>query len=406
MSELTHSSIIPLIGGMTLGVSQALSGKLPEYIVSYSTFTKHDDILVNYLTEQRKHALPYTTLDTNPSYRAPYVDIVSATCPCAGLSSFSVKASEESGHNDWLYNTAQYVLDVIKPKAFLGENAPRLYLPAGSQVASELYNIGKKYGYSLTIYHTESRLHGLSQLRGRSFYVFIKNDKSMLLSRYNKKPENIESIFEIPIKENDAMNETFINDIPSNDPWVQYCMHMRGHKTIQSYYTGMTKTERMIDTAEVLSNKFTNGTIEWFESKGYTREVTKIKGVLKKLGAGLGYWSHGPTIGKGEIPSLIGHMPIHLIDAQRDRYMTLRDCLRIMKMPDDFNIHYENPTRHINKICQNVPVSTAADIASDVVRFCQRDKSVVYSTADFVRQSNKTGEILIAQSEKQSRSLY
>ena len=76
--------------------------------------------------------------------------------------------------NDWMAVTAEYVLENIKPKVFWGENAPTFAGNTGKKIRDRIFEIGKKNGYTMTVYKTKSLLHGLPQYRQRSFYFFGK----------------------------------------------------------------------------------------------------------------------------------------------------------------------------------------------------------------------------------------
>lgn len=399
MKKVTYASVIPLIGGETLGVMRALNGQLPEYMLSYTPFGGHDRLLVEHLRTTKNWKGDYIAIDAQPDYKPAYVDFVNSVCPCAGLSALSTTSSGDSAVNEWLYTSAKYVLSTIKPKVFWGENAPRLYSTMGKKVADTLYKIGRENGYTFTIYYTESKLHGLSQKRPRTFYFFTKRDdaKVPMISRFKREPEAIERIFEIPIASDDPMNIVTNKDNPADDPWIRFCMHQKGVKTLKEYYDQMEGTEPMIYSAEHLSNGF-EGTSEWFAANGLEKHCRKVEHMREKVKKKMGYWGHGTTIGKGIIPSLVAHLPSSLVDAERGRYMTMRDCLRIMKMPDDFVItpeKDESPLRHLNKIAQNVPVTTAADMASEVVRYCTSPESFEYISGSYVRQNNDNGNITV-----------
>jgi hypothetical protein len=103
----------------------------------------------------------------------------------------------------------------------------------------------------------------------------------------------------------------------------------------------------------------------------------------------MGYWAHGITLAKGIIPSLIGALPFWMINPFTQTFPTVRDCLRIMKMPEDFNLSSIYPLkRKINHICQNVPVSTARDMMYNVIKYLDGD--VVWSESNYTKQSNKS----------------
>jgi hypothetical protein len=59
-----------------------------------------------------------------------------------------------------------------------------------------------------------------------------------------------------------------------------------------------------------------------------------------------------------------------------------------MKLPNDFIL--QGGIRNINHICQNVPVTTAQDMAENVLKFVdgRLDNSMI--DADFLVQDNKT----------------
>ena len=79
--------------------------------------------------------------------------------------------------NEWMYKSAEYVLGEVQPKVFWGENAPRLASKMGEPVVRRLRKIGEEHGYTFSIFKTKSILHGLSQVRDRTFYFFWKGDQ-------------------------------------------------------------------------------------------------------------------------------------------------------------------------------------------------------------------------------------
>ena len=118
MSNITHATIIPLIGGEALASTEAFGSK-PDYILSYDAFKDNEQHLLHYW----EHSVPYHVLDKGG--RQPhYVDVVSSVCPCAGLSLFSMGYGEHNPNNQWMIKTAEYVLGEMKPLVFWGENAP------------------------------------------------------------------------------------------------------------------------------------------------------------------------------------------------------------------------------------------------------------------------------------------
>jgi site-specific DNA-cytosine methylase len=129
---------------------------------------------------------------------------------------------------------------------------------------------------------------------------------------------------------------------------------------------------------------------DWMDEQGrddFSHIAKRARAMQGKLDDDKGYWAHGVTLAKGIIPSLIGAMPGSLINPFTGTFLTLRDCLRIMGMPDDFNLAHENPVSKSNHICQNVPVGTAADMMTGIVNYL--DGRCEFSNSAYVKQSNK-----------------
>lgn len=391
MSKITYGSIVPLIGGENFGIMKSMDNQMPEWVLSYTDFAKNDAHFINHLRKKGWEG-NYTFLNEegNEDYRAGYVDVVNTVCPCAGLSSLSVSSSADSSVNEWMYTTAEYVLGTVKPKVFWGENAPRLFTKAGEKVANKLHEIAKEHGYTLNLYYTESRLHGLAQKRPRTFYFFTKGEETPVF-RYIRRPlENIEDILKKDIEEGDPMNVLINGENPMDNPWVAYCVHKSGSKSLEEYYDKIDKTTNCIVSSDNISDNL-NEVADWMEAQGFDQKfANRARAMQEKVDDGKGYWAHGVTMPKGEIPSLIGAMPHSLINPFKEQFLTLRDALRIMKMPEDFNMVGENPQSpgNANAICQNVPVTTASDMMDFVIEYLNGVTDTVQ--ADFVRQNNST----------------
>ena len=384
----TYASIVPLIGGENLGIMEAMNGQLPEWILSYSDFEGNDSHFVNYLREKKNWDGEYAFLDEDSSKRKT-VDVVNTVCPCAGLSSLSTTSSADSAVNEWMYKTAEYVLSEVKPQVFWGENAPRLFSKVGEKVAQELHRIGNKNGYSLNLYYTESRLHGIAQKRPRTFYFFTKGVEESPIFRYIRRPmEPIQDILTRDIDESDRMNRLMNTDSPLDNPWLRFCMHKNDCETIEEYYNKIEKTTNCIVQSDKLVQNL-NEAADWMESMNFPERYSRrARAMQEKVDQGRGYWAHGITVPKGEIPSFIGAMPHYMVNPFKDSFLTLRDGLRIMKMPDDFDMVGEKPQSpaNANMICQNVPVTTAADMATFVLEYLRGETDTV--RGDYIKQSN------------------
>ena len=124
---------------------------------------------------------------------------------------------------------------------------------------------------------------------------------------------------------------------------------------------------------------------EWMQAKGYEKEVLKCKRMYAKLKAGGNIMRKTTEIPRDYIGAFVGHMPTMLTHPVEDRYLTIRECLTIMKLPDDFIL--QGGLSNLNHICQNVPVTTAADMAESIKLFLEGRLESVDSS--FVIQDNK-----------------
>lgn len=391
--KYTYAAIVPLIGGEVIGTSEALNGQLPEYVLSYSPFKNNDEHYINYIRTQKGWTGDYVMLDENEDYEAAAVDVVLTTCPCAGLSSFSTTSSENSATNDWMYRTAEYVLGTIKPKVFWGENAPRLYGNSGKKVADRLHEIGKVNGYSLNLYYTESRLHGLSQKRPRTFYFFTKGETAPIFPWHNKEPESVEDLLKMPKREDDQMNILTNEECPSKNAWVAYNMAMTNSSTIGELANHFDKTTNLIVCTDGGYGKSLLEVADWMDANGFSHVAKRARAMQAKRDDGKGYWAHGVTMPKGKlIPAFIGALPYCMINPFTERYITIRDGLRLMKMPEDFNLVGDKPLNKINHICQNVPVTTARDMMLNVIDHLEG--KTVNGDCTYIKQSNKNKNIV------------
>ena len=90
------------------------------------------------------------------------------------------------------------------------------------------HTVGKDNGYTFSIFQTKSILHGLGQVRDRTFYFFWKDDKVPLFDYVLKKPKTIEDeILEVERKDDDPMSQILTNDrIPSEEPYYKYVLEV------------------------------------------------------------------------------------------------------------------------------------------------------------------------------------
>lgn len=382
---MNYASIVPLIGGETIAM-QNVFGTKPEYILSYEAFSNNDKHLLDYYGGN----VSYQLLDGDGVASANHnrVDIVNTVCPCAGLSSLSPSSASDNSTNDWMVHTSKLVLESIQPRVFWGENAPRLASKMGSPVVQRLRQIAKENGYTFSIYKTKSLLHGLSQVRDRTFYFFWKGDSTPVFPYIKREHEKIEdTIRSVKRDQNDPMSQILTNTrIPSETPFYKYVLQeIEGGITHQEFAEKIEKTTNPLDHIEAHKISYLE-VGKWMKAQGFEREEAKCKRMYDKLAAGGNIMRKNTEIPKDYIGAFVGHMPTSLTHPDEDRYLTIRECLSIMKMPTDFQL--KGGLSNLNHICQNVPVSTAMDMAMSIKQHLAGELDTIMT--DFLVQDNKT----------------
>ena len=374
----SHASIVPLIGGESIGATRA-HGQEPDYFLSYKAFESNDSHIRNYYKN-----VPYYVLDEGG--KAPHkVDVIHTVCPCAGLSTLSAGFGDDNENNKWMIKTANLVLGDLQPRVFWGENAPGFAGKIGNTVRNQLKQIGKDNGYTMSVYRTKSLLHGLPQVRERSFYFFWKDTKVPLMNWYERPYTPIEDL--IKNVNSNFQTEPINNKKPTDNPYYKYLLEeLKGgmtHKEFAEHVdpesvrnsTVLTHIEREKNYMEVA---------EWMEAKGYEREVEKCKYRYEKLKNGGQIMRRTTIVPRNYIGAFVGHYPNSLAHPVEDRYINYREAMTIMGLPEDFELL--NPKKNTNHICQNVPVQTATDMATEVVAYLNGERTMV--DTDYILQYN------------------
>jgi len=129
---------------------------------------------------------------------------------------------------------------------------------------------------------------------------------------------------------------------------------------------------------------------EWMAKNGFDREVERCKYRHAKLEAGGALMRRGVTIPKDYIGAFVGHYPHMLTHPDEDRFISYREAMTIMGLPDDYELL--DPKKSINHMCQNVPVQTATDMANEVLAYLEGRRETVDSTFAVQYNTNKSFE--------------
>jgi site-specific DNA-cytosine methylase len=367
ISEFTHASIVPLIGGESLGSERAF-GTRPDYLLSFEPFWANDRHLANYWPDT-----PYIVLDKGG--KVPHkVDVVSTVCPCAGLSMLSHGYGDDNPNNRWMENVTKFVLEDMRPKVYWGENAPGFAGKVGTPVRDRLFKTGVDNGYTMTVYRTKSALHGLGQVRERAFYFFWDTRyfgpaKTPLLRYFNRQPELIQDT--ILNAKGNFQSDPINPKTPSvDDPVYRYVLEeIHGGMSHREFFEQMLVDPGSTGRDVQYYAQYTKGrspaeTAAWLQSNGYEREAKSFRRRQEKMDAGLNVMYRRTIVPKGSIGAFVNPSQLSITHPHEDRYINYREALAIMGMPLDFELL--DPKHSHNHICQNVPVQTAADMAGEV----------------------------------------
>lgn len=381
---MKHASIVPLIGGETLG-QMAAFGTKPEYLLSYSPFSNNDSHLVNHLKD-----VPYILLDQGGKH-PHYVDVVNAVCPCAGLSSLSPSANSDAAANDWMTTTAKYVLEEMKPQVFWGENAPRFAGEMGKPIVNKLHKLARENDYTMSVYRTKSLLHGISQVRERSFYFFWKGDKVPVFRYFDEFRTSIEDVFR-HVDKNATQQEVTNKKTPSkDDPYYRYVLEvMHGGISHKEFQASLKKSADAMHYAEENGHNY-RMLKTFFEKQGYDKLASKMDAIQDKLDAGGNIMRRASYIPKDYIGAFVGHLPVSMTHPTEDRYLTYRECMTIMGLPQDFQLL--SPAKNLNHVCQNVPVGTATDMALEIKATLEGKRDMLNGSLMYQFNPQKTFEI-------------
>jgi len=401
--ELKWGTIIPLIGGSAIGCKKS-AGVDPAFHLSYEAFAANESHIEKYWPDVPMYRLDHEELEI-PNQTFNEVDYVNSVCPCAGLSQLNsargTAASRGSGatQNKWMYDSSEYILENVKPKVLWGENAPGLFTKMGEGVVERLKEIGRKYGYSFSLIKTNTELHGIPQRRIRTFYFFWNTPTVPLLNwKFREKKNLIDYLNEIP---KDATHQDMFmvsGKVTEHYRPYEFVLEKEGlsHKEFAAKFKKGTiaqylEANDLIDECIVWLNK--HYPKQGFSNKKSTKTFSDmLEHQQYKTSQGLGYWDASPHFFNESFSALIGRNMFNGVHPVEDRYLNIREMLHLMGLPLDFGIEHSG---QVNHIAQNVPVTTAMDMADEVKKFCRGEAKM--TNFSFMKQDNTKQKILVTE---------
>ena len=376
----------------------------PEVVISFNGFQNNDKHFINYLRE-RNWKGDYITVDecTNNTIQNTKtyfkslnlekmdLDVIGCVAPCTGLSSLSSTSKADSPVNDWMYKSANFILEEVKPKIFWGENSIYLSSRKGRPVADKLAKIGYDNDYWFLIYSTENVLHGTPQKRPRTFYFYFRKDVFQHCPQIDKIPikklrveELLDKVDNLQIvQENDPMNITINREEKIEDnPWYQFWWdhyNVKSHRElveIMGPLDNKTNQPSLVGKACLMYKDNMDHLKEYFASKGFDKVVKRVEHIDGKFKQNKSAWLRGPQIDRGFIPGFVSDTVINFVHPREQRYLTFREALSIMAMPYDFNMIGDNLYAQRNHIAQNVCMSTSEVFSNEIVKLLKGEYKI------------------------------
>lgn len=378
MSEIRYAAIVPLIGGMVFGAEKA-TGKRPDYILSYPAFKGNDSMLTSYMPEVPYHVLDPETNATDQVLNR--VDFVSALCPCAGLSQLNngKKRGADAPQNDWMYKSAEYVLENMKPRVFWGENAPGLYGPIGAPVVDKLKEIGDRHGYSLSLVKTTTMLHGVPQNRPRSFYFFWDSPTVPMMNWYKREmPTIVDYLSQMPYDDPEEI-QARTRELQDDPLYIWLKREYGDWRKFMRVYKGS-----MMDV--IISSGKGKDYVDWVR-ENYPNHEKKAAHALFKRENGMGFWDSSPFL-PGDYTGAFTGARMNAIHPVEDRIVTRRELMHFMGLPHDMEVPVQD---HMGRVFQNVPSNTAADWTREVVKYINGELPM--TEEKFMKQNNLNQQI-------------
>lgn len=381
MNDITWAPLIPLIGGQMLGAEKAF-GNPPEAIYSFQGFEANDSHYVNYQQNTKGRDIAYISLSEAKPNRQ--IDVISGTPPCAALSQLNTGKTEAAkgagcAKNEWMYEVFTRGIDDFHAKAVVVENAPALFTNKGKAVANNLYNICKERGYSLTLYKTSTKYHGIPQARDRTFAIGWKSEIAPIMGWYKRERKQFaEYLGEVP--DNALQQDLIVNQKLMNEPFFKFIRSLSNSDARNL----VIESGQITAFNYILKNNLLNAAHDWFIQVGDEKGIKITEHAKNKFAMDKGIWDGSVHVFSECMNAVIGRNLADTIHPLKDRSLSVREALHMMGFPPDFELVGGLPKT--NHIAQNVPVPTSRDIHSEILKFIRGE--LKFSGTDYLRQNN------------------
>ena len=383
MTKIKVDHFIPLIGPFIIATDQLNKKGLPietRNIYSHNGFEANEVHIKNngygeveYLPEDVKYSVDkYRTWFKSKKIEA--ADMICCVPPCAGLSMLNSSVNKtnvsrgcNAVQNGWIYEGVYMYLGQGAQCCVI-ENAPGLVGGEGRKVLRKIKEILDQHGsYMIHVSKTNTICHGLPQSRSRAFcFIYKKDDFSEIrgfqtvsrpfvrLEKFLKRPEKIdlsEGSHDMPI--------TVISS-KGTQPWLDFTLkhdlHNKTRKQMEDFTCSSVIDEFMREANEV-------GDVETYvkDKERYKMLIHTFNHINAKAEDKLGFWDTSPIVSKGKVNAVISKNLSRMLHPIFDRFITFREAMDLMGLPDTFIVKDFQKNITWNHICQNIPINTASD---------------------------------------------
>jgi site-specific DNA-cytosine methylase len=280
-----------------------------------------------------------------------------------------------------MYKVFEDGFDKLKAKVVIVENAPALFTTKGKDVAKNLFDICAQRGYSLTLYKTSTKYHGIPQARDRTFAIGWNTETAPIASWYKRDRKNFKEYL-ADVADDALHHEMIINEKLDKEPYFQF---------IKSR-TNVNPRDVVMESGNITAFNYVNkaGLLKeankWFHETGNELGIKYSDHAIKKFEMNLGIWDGSTHVFNEHMNAVIGRNMSDTIHPIHDRSLSVREALYMMGFPDDFELL--GGRGKINHIAQNVPVPTSRDVHSEILKFLKGE--LQFSETNYLRQNNHT----------------
>jgi site-specific DNA-cytosine methylase len=281
--------------------------------------------------------------------------------------------------NEWMYEVFKEGIDRFSAKAVVVENAPSLFTNKGREVANNLFDICRERGYSLTLYKTSTKYHGIPQARDRTFAIGWNSETAPIMNWYKRPRKNFREYLE-EVQDDFLQQSLVINSKLDDEPYYEFIKSRTNENPRDVIIrSGNITAFNYINRAGLLPEANA-----WMRSAGHERGIRVSDHAIKKFADGKGIWDSSTHVFDECMNAVIGRNLADTIHPKFDRSLTIREALHMMGFPHDFEL--VGGLAKINHVAQNVPVPTSRDIHTEIAKFIRGELQL--SDTNYLRQDN------------------